>query len=368
MTLVFKNKEEIDLYYNEDFKSYQFVDEKNDPCNVDIKFNFTTTEDILAHNITAQSLVAGNIDAYTIMTSDISAKDIDTKCIVARNVVANDIKGWCTITAHSIKAADIIATEINAHGDVISYGDIITNDITAWGSIRANNINYFGICGAYGDIICNNINGRKHNSMQFSLDGRIVIGEDQIKEYISEVLELNSLEDMKPFFNSKTNCYEFVKPTTEEEILKNGNRYIGLDIHFNFDLDIKADLRAGNIKGKNIKCYNIDAYDITAQDIRSSRIYATDISCRNIRGISVEASFIKCKEVYMEEHIDVNSIDANYMLGDSIRAHDSITCREIEFMKVCYAHQNIVCESINGLESNSKYFVLEGEIKIKDGR
>ena len=169
MTLVFKTKEEIDSYYSEDFQKYDFVDSHNNPCDIDIEFNFTTLCDISARDIKCKNLTAGNIDAYTVNAVDLTAKDIDVKCLIARNIICNDIKGWCTITSHSIQAADIIATEINSHGDVIAYGDIITNDITAWGSIKADSINYFGICGAYGDIICKNINGRKHNSMCFSL-------------------------------------------------------------------------------------------------------------------------------------------------------------------------------------------------------
>ena len=364
-TLVFKTKEEIDFYYNDDFKSYQFYNRDGKICDIDIRFNFVTIYDIIANNIKAMSLTAGNIDAYGIMAVDVTAKDIECKYIIARNLIANDIKGWCTITAHSVEAADIIATEVNAHGDVISYGDITTSDIKAWGSIRANSINYFGICSAYGDIVAKSITGRKETAKCLSLDGNVITGEDAV--YKPTFLELNSVEDMMPYFNSKTNCFEFVKPAHEDEILKNGNRYLGLDIQFNFDLDIKADIRSGNIKGKDIRCFNIDAYDITAQDIGGGRIYATDINCRDINNISVEANYIKCRKATLAEHIDVNNIDALEMIADTIKATDSITCRDIDFTSVCYAHNNITCGYINGMNVNSKYFVLNGEIKIKDG-
>ena len=110
----------------------------------------------------------------------------------------------------------------------------------------------------------------------------------------------NSLEEMKPYYNEKTNTYEFIK---------NG---MWFHVSFDFDVDVKS----------NIKAKNINAWDINALDIEAGNIKARDINAGDIKA------------------------------GD------------INFYGVCYAYKNIKCKSIKGSRENAKYFCLDGEVEF----
>ena len=63
-------------------------------------------------------------------------------------------------------------------------------------------------------------------------------------------------------------------------------------------------------------------------------------------GFRIEAD-IKCKNIYSKRHErDINTYDITYYA-------------------VCFAHENIICDSIKGRRVNAKHFCLDGEITIR---
>ena len=126
----------------------------------------------------------------------------------------------------------------------------------------------------------------------------------------------NSIKELKPYYNKKTNTYEFVQ---------NGSK---MDVEFTFDLNINSHILAGDIDAWNINTTNINAFDINALDISARNIDAIDIYAR-----------------------DINALD--------IKAND------ISYYAVCFAYKNITCTSIVGRRNNCKHFVLDGKIIFK---
>ena len=110
-----------------------------------------------------------------------------------------------------------------------------------------------------------------------------------------------NLEEIKPYYNKKTNTYEFF----ENEKL--------LDVELKFDLNVDSNIHAGNI----------NAWDINACDINAWNINACDINAW-----------------------DINAWD-------------------IIFNAVCFAYKTFVCKSIKGKRDNNKYFCLDSDVVIK---
>jgi hypothetical protein len=117
------------------------------------------------------------------------------------------------------------------------------------------------------------------------------------------------------------------------------------DMIFNESIEVK-----GNITGKdgirfnlkvvgNINARDIDARDIDAWDINAWNINAWNINTRNINARDINAW-------------NINAWD--------------IDARNIKYYAVCFAYNNIKCESIKGRKDNCKHFVLDGKIEIKD--
>ena len=123
----------------------------------------------------------------------------------------------------------------------------------------------------------------------------------------------NSIEELKPYYNEKTNTYEFIENGLE------------MNVEFTFNLDVCSHILAKDIKAvMNIKALNINADDIkAAMNIKADDIDAKDINAGNIKA------------------------------GD------------INYYAVCFAYKNIICTSIKGRRENAKHFVLDGEITIK---
>lgn len=84
------------------------------------------------------------------------------------------------------------------------------------------------------------------------------------------MLTINNLEEMEPYYNRDTNTYEFAK---------NGKK---LDVCFNIPLNIKANIKARNIKATDIKVQDIKARNIKATDIKTTDIKAQDINADSI--------------------------------------------------------------------------------------
>ena len=146
----------------------------------------------------------------------------------------------------------------------------------------------------------------------------------------------NNLEEMKPYYNEKTNTYEFIE---------NGCH---IDIVIDFELDINSNIRAGDIKARDIKAWDISAEDISAEDISAEDIKALNINAQDINALDISALNIRARDISAED-ISAENINANNILYDS----------------VCYARSKFVCNSIEGTRPNSKYFCLDSEIVIK---
>lgn len=132
------------------------------------------------------------------------------------------------------------------------------------------------------------------------------------------VKEFNDLEEIQKYYDKETNTYVF----------KENGKYIDV-IVFGFNLNIKA---------------NIDAYDITAYDITAYDINARDINALNISAYNINAEDISASEI---EACDINALNIN--------------CYAI-----CFANEDIVCNSIEGRRHNSRHFVLDGKLEVKD--
>ena len=126
----------------------------------------------------------------------------------------------------------------------------------------------------------------------------------------------NSIKELKPYYNEKTNTYEFVE---------NG---ITMDVGFTFDLDLNSHILARNINALCIKTWNIDAWNIDAWDVDAWIINARDIKAWDIQAGNINAG-------------------------------------NILYYAVCFAYYDISCISIVGRRNNSKHFVLGGEIIFK---
>ena len=112
--------------------------------------------------------------------------------------------------------------------------------------------------------------------------------------------------------------------TTFNEDLKVEGSIIG-----DYNLTVLGDINCLNIHCNNIDCNNIDCLDIDCFNIDCFNIDCLDIHCN-----------------------DINCLDIN--------------CNDINYYAVCFAYNNIKCKSIKGRRKNSKHFVLDGEIIIKE--
>lgn len=139
--------------------------------------------------------------------------------------------------------------------------------------------------------------------------------------------KFNNLLEMQKYYDEKTNTYVF----TQYDL-----------VVFDFNLDVEANIKARNIDVYNIKTHNIDAYDINACNIDAYNITANDINASDVDAMDVNA-----RNVFAYD-INVRNIKAN----------------DISYYAICYAYNNIVCNSIMGRRNNSKHFVLDGELKI----
>ena len=135
--------------------------------------------------------------------------------------------------------------------------------------------------------------------------------------------EFHSLNEIQKYYYKKSNTYIFIE---------NGE-YIDLVV-FNFDLEINANIDAGNINAFNIEARNIKAWDIDARDLDVLDIDAYDIK--------------------------VNNIDCSNIEAINIEAQD------ISYYAVCFAYNNIKCKSIKGRRNNAKHFVLDGKMEAEN--
>lgn len=149
--------------------------------------------------------------------------------------------------------------------------------------------------------------------------------------------EFNSLDEMQKYYDEKSNTY----------IFKEDGRYI--DIVFNFNLDVGANIDAGDINALNIKAMNIDSRDIICGNIDVINIKALDIKSYNIHANNIDACDIDALDIKAGniEAVNIEALDVNYFA-------------------VCFAYNNIKCKSIKGSRKNAKHFVLDGKLEIEE--
>ena len=142
-----------------------------------------------------------------------------------------------------------------------------------------------------------------------------------------KVKVFNNLEEIQKYYDKEKNAY----------IFKEDGKYIDLVI-FDFDLRIKADIYARNIKAHHIFALDIDAWNITAWDINAYNIEAWDIIAWNIKAINIKV--------------------------ENIFKSTTINARNIRYHAICLAYSSIKCQSIKGRRDNAKNIVLDGEIEM----
>lgn len=146
----------------------------------------------------------------------------------------------------------------------------------------------------------------------------------------------NSLEEIEKYYDKKSNTYIFME---DGSMIDN--------VVLNFDLKAAANIDAFNITGKTINVHNINANDINAQSIIALDIYAWDIYAKKIISCNIRA-------------LDITTC---YIRANNIRARN-IVALDISYYAVCYAEENIRCNSIKGRRTNSKHFVLDGTLEV----
>ncbi len=161
----------------------------------------------------------------------------------------------------------------------------------------------------------------------------------------------NSIEECAPYYNQKTNTYEFVE---------NGQL---MNVKFAFDFLTAGNLNAGGIEALNINAGDINAWDIRAVDINAWDINAGDINAWNIRARDINARDINAWNINAG-NINALDIDAIDIKAWNIWALN-INARDINYYAVCWAYRNINCTSIKGRRENAKHFCLDGEITIQ---
>lgn len=164
--------------------------------------------------------------------------------------------------------------------------------------------------------------------------------------------EFNNLEELEPYYDKKTNTYNF----------KEAGKYI--DVKLNFNLDVHANISAVDIDARNINAYDIKAGDINAGYIDAGDIDAGDINAYDIKAYDIKAGDINAWNINARNinarNIKAGDIDAGVIIARDINADD------IEYYAVCVSFINIICKSIQGERNNCIHKALDGEIIIKE--
>lgn len=166
----------------------------------------------------------------------------------------------------------------------------------------------------------------------------------------------NSIEEMAPYYNGKTNTYEFY----EDGLL--------IDITINFDFDKSCRIVAGDIKAKNIKTFYLKCRSITALDIRSTTLDALCVGAFNInagmdiKAYTINALNINARDISVTEELIAIDIKARDITANDIHANN------ISFYSLCFARRTLVCNTIQGERENSKYICLDNRVCIESER
>ncbi|MEG0485778.1 MAG: hypothetical protein RR576_10065 [Oscillospiraceae bacterium] len=162
----------------------------------------------------------------------------------------------------------------------------------------------------------------------------------------------NSLEEIKPYYNEETDTYEFVE---------DGDLF---DVYFEFDLKIRANIKAREIYAQDIKACDINAWDIDARDIKACDIDACDIDAQDIIAKDIEVCDINARGINARG-INAQDIDAKDIKACDIKAWN-INAQDISYWAVCFAQFTFKCKSIVGKRKNSKHFCLDSKIVVAE--
>ena len=161
--------------------------------------------------------------------------------------------------------------------------------------------------------------------------------------------EFNNLEEMKEYYEERTNTYVF----------RENDEYIDLVV-LNFDLEVQANIEAKDIKGKDIMVQELNARDIAAEDIEAWNIMARDIHADDVFASDMNIRDINARDIEALD-ISADNIEARDIGAKDIKA-TSIKARDIIYYALCFAYENITCRTIVGKRDNHKHFVLDGSI------
>jgi len=107
-----------------------------------------------------------------------------------------------------------------------------------------------------------------------------------------------------------------------------------LYIHCKLDLDI------------SMKCKNIfSEYDLSIGNLEAASVNVGDLTANTIKVVNLNAININARNIEV-----LNKLVAN----------------KINYYAVCFAYTGIECNYIKGSRTNSKHFVLDGELKINE--
>jgi len=128
------------------------------------------------------------------------------------------------------------------------------------------------------------------------------------------MITINNIEEMKKYYDEKTNTYIFDD-----------------DVEFNIDIEVRSD---------------IYARDINARDINARDINACNIKAWNIDALGIDAHDIDARDIYAR---DINAYD--------------IDAWNIDYFAYCIAYYSFKCKSVNGYRKNSIHKCLDKEIE-----
>ena len=137
-----------------------------------------------------------------------------------------------------------------------------------------------------------------------------------------------------------------------QALIRNAVLAVDDDIEITFDgFNIDADIKCRNIysknKPRNITAHNLNVWDISANDLNVWNITANNLNVGDIKA----------------HNLNVHNLDVLNINADNIDAVD-IIAKNISYYAICFAYNNIYCNSIKGRRPHAKHFCLDGEITI----
>ena len=173
------------------------------------------------------------------------------------------------------------------------------------------------------------------------------------------IKEFHNLDEIQKYYDEKSNTYVF----------REDGKAIDLVV-FNFDLYVDANIYCNDIIANGIDVINIDACSIKAWDIEANDIDAYNIECYDIVANNINAYNINAKDIEADDIVTTRDIKAWHIYAKNIKANNieawAIHANDISYWAVCFAIYDIECKSIKGRRENTKHFVLDGTLEVKN--